>query len=74
MAHKLYIDTTTSSQAELTKRIKAMPETISVTSATYTDDPTLSLVTVRTQLDEYQMDEWLYAQKGVDVISVSASS
>jgi hypothetical protein len=70
--NSLVIDTTTSSKDKLIKRLRAQATTSGVTDAgAYRQDETLSMIRVSTTLDEYEMEAWLYEEKGIDYLGVT---
>lgn len=72
---KLVIDTTTTSKDELLARLKQHPNvSAAADDGSYDEDPSLSRLVVTTELNEYEMDAWLYEQRGVDYIGVTEAA
>lgn len=70
--HRLIIDTTTSSKAELIKRLNAQPFTIKCDDGgAYREDPTLSQIHLVSKITDQEVEDWMYEEKGIDYIGVT---
>lgn len=67
----LGIDVWTDHRQELIRRLRTVPGVISVQSGgPYVQGPEWSQVWLETTLTERQVEDWMYAQKGIEYVGV----